>query len=199
MYVYLVEFIWLKQRSQGLTIRANAEMIQRGFSEIEDINRRLYLKEIVATLLQEFKKYLVSIVVFGSVGRGDSTADSDIDLLIVSDAFSSSLSNRMELLIKILAQIEQTDIFRILKERGINTWIQFHPLKIDEAHLTRPIYLDLVEDGIILFDKNHFIENIFQGLKKKMEILGSKRHFLEDGSWFWDLKPDMKRGEVIDL
>jgi len=199
MYVYLVEFIWLKQRSQGLTIRANAEMIKRGFSEIEDINRRLYLKEIVATLLQEFKKYLVSIVVFGSVGRGDSTADSDIDLLIVSDAFSSSLSNRMELLIKILAQIEQTDIFRILKERGINTWIQFHPLKIDEAHLTRPIYLDMVEDGIILFDKNHFIENILQGLKKKMEILGSKRHFLEDGSWFWDLKPDMKRGEVIDL
>jgi len=199
MYVYLVEFIWLKQRSQGLTIRANAEMIKRGFSEIEDINRRLYLKEIVATLLLEFKKHLVSIVVFGSVGRDDSTADSDIDLLIVSDAFSSSLSNRMELLIKILAPIEQTDIFRILKERGINTWIQLHPLKIDEAHLTRPIYLDMVEDGIILFDKNHFIENILQGLKKKMEILGSKRHFLEDGSWFWDLKPDLKRGEVIDL
>ncbi len=174
-------------------------MVKRGFSEIGDINRKLYLKEIVDVLFQELKKNLVSVVVFGSVGRGDATSDSDTDLLIVSDAFSSSMSKRMEFLVKILAHIEQTEIFRILQEREINTWIQFHPLRTKEAKLTRPIYLDMVEDGVVLFDKNHFIENILQKLKKKMEILGSKRHFLEDGSWFWDLKPGMKRGEVIDL
>lgn len=37
-------------------------------------------------------------IVFGSVGRGDFTAESDTDLLIVSDALPAGLRERLDLL-----------------------------------------------------------------------------------------------------
>jgi len=32
-----------------------------------------------------------------------------------------------------------------------------------------------------------------------MKELGSKRVFLTDGSWYWDLKPDLRIGEVFEI
>jgi hypothetical protein len=32
-----------------------------------------------------------------------------------------------------------------------------------------------------------------------MAELGSRRVELADGSWYWDLKPDWRPGEVVDL
>jgi predicted nucleotidyltransferase len=40
-------------------------------------------------------------LVFGSVGRGDFTADSDTDLLIVSDELPSDLRARLDLLFRV--------------------------------------------------------------------------------------------------
>jgi len=32
-----------------------------------------------------------------------------------------------------------------------------------------------------------------------MEELGSKKVFLEDGTWYWKLKPDLKFGEIFEI
>jgi hypothetical protein len=32
-----------------------------------------------------------------------------------------------------------------------------------------------------------------------MRALGSRRVYLADGSWYWDLKPDFRPGEVVEL
>jgi hypothetical protein len=29
--------------------------------------------------------------------------------------------------------------------------------------------------------------------------LGSRRVFIADGSWYWDLKPDFRFGEAVEL
>jgi hypothetical protein len=32
-----------------------------------------------------------------------------------------------------------------------------------------------------------------------MRALGSRRVYLADGSWYWDLKPDFRFGEVVEI
>lgn len=170
-----------------------------GLKFIKDNERRALIKETLDLLLQEFGENLLSAVVFGSVARGEETSASDIDILIIGKDLPESLSDRMDRLAKVLVQLDETQTSKKMRKKNINTWIQFHALNSDEAKLHRPIYLDMVEDGVIIFDKNKFIETILSGFGKKLKQLGAKRVFLKDGSWYWDLKPDIKRGEIVEI
>jgi hypothetical protein len=55
-----------------------------------------------------------------------------------------------------------------------------------------------MDHGIIIYD-NGILKRRFESLRKRLSELGSKKVVLEDGSWYWDLKPDWKPGEVIEL
>ena len=68
----------------------------------------------------------------------------------------------------------------------------------DEARFCSPLYLDLVEDGMLV-DRGDFFRDVLDGLRERMRQLGSRRVFLGDGSWYWDLKPDFRFGEVVEL
>ena len=69
----------------------------------------------------------------------------------------------------------------------------------DEARFRSPLYLDLVEDGILLVDRGDFFRDVLDGLCERMRQLGSRQVFLGDGSWYWDMKPDFRFGEVVEL
>lgn len=170
-----------------------------GLNLIKNDERRALIEETLRLLLQEFGKNLLSVVVFGSVARGEEKPESDTDLLIVSRSFPESLSDRMDQLAKILIQLEETKQHKEMRREAINTWIQFHPLKPEEAKLHRPIYLDMVEDSIIIYDRDKFIEATLSNLKRKLKELGAKRIFLNNGSWYWDLKPSIQQGEVVEI
>ncbi|MFQ6095245.1 MAG: nucleotidyltransferase domain-containing protein [Candidatus Bathyarchaeia archaeon] len=166
---------------------------------IKDEKRKALIEETLHLLLEYFGEDLYSVVVFGSVARGESTPESDIDLIVVCKSFPESLSERMEQLSRILIQLDGTEASKRLRKKGINTWIQFHPLNLEEARMHRPIYLDTIEDGIIIFDRDGFIKRVLSSLGKRLGELGARRIFLKDGSWYWDLKPDMKKGEVVEI
>jgi hypothetical protein len=57
----------------------------------------------------------------------------------------------------------------------------------------------IVEDGILILDRGRFFEEVLSGMRERMRALGSRRVFLEDGSWYWDLKPDFRFGEVVEI
>jgi predicted nucleotidyltransferase len=166
---------------------------------IADPDRRGLLGELLRLLREAFGEDLISVVVFGSVARGDAKPSSDTDVLVVARNMPEGMSKRMELMAKLLIGLEGTDACRKLREKGVSTWVQFHPLTLEEAGLHRPIYLDMVEDAVILSDRGGFIESILRGLKRRLEELKAKRVYLKDGSWFWDLKPDIKRGEAVEI
>ncbi len=174
-------------------------MTKAGLELIVDESRRVFIAELVRLLREELKNALVSVVIFGSVARNQAKTDSDTDVLIVSSAFEKGMTSRMERLVKVIGQLELTEPFTNLERRGINTWVQFHPLTKDEAKTNRAIYLDMTEDAVIVFDEDNFMKNILENLRKKLRLIGAKRVFLEDGSWYWDLKPGIKRGEVVEL
>ena len=68
-----------------------------------------------------------------------------------------------------------------------------------EARFRSPLYLDIVEDGVLLLDRGRFFEDVLGGMRARMRELGSRRIFLDDGTWYWDSKPDFRWGEVVEI
>jgi hypothetical protein len=57
----------------------------------------------------------------------------------------------------------------------------------------------MVEDAILLCDRDGFFASVLATMRERMQALGSRRVFLEDGSWYWDLKPGLRFGDVVEI
>lgn len=133
---------------------------------------------------------LVSVVLFGSVARGDAHDQSDIDLLIVAEGFPRRLSERRRPLLAEWAGV-----------RGDLPAVEWNLVTKtpEEASVRSPLYLDLVEDAVLLFDRDGFLEAVLDSLRARMRASGSRRTYLPDGSWYWDLRPGFRFGDVVEL
>ncbi len=69
----------------------------------------------------------------------------------------------------------------------------------EEAREHSPLYLDMVEDGLLLFDRDGFFQSVLEAMRTRLKALGSRRVLLPDGSWYWDLRPGFRFGDVVEL
>ena len=139
---------------------------------------------------------LVSVAVYGSVARGTMRFDSDLDILIVARDLPRGPMNRRREFAAVEDLVEPE--FRRLAQQGINTELSPIFKTPDEAEAGSPIFFDMVEDAKILFDREAFLERRLARLRARMASLGSKRVWVGN-TWYWDLKPDYRPGEVFDL
>lgn len=56
----------------------------------------------------------------------------------------------------------------------------------------------MVEDARILYDPEGFLAASFDRLRTRLQQLGSRR-IRRGNAWYWELKPDLKPGEVFTL
>jgi len=49
-----------------------------------------------------------------------------------------------------------------------------------------------------LYDRNGFFSGILDRIRSSMKRLGSRR-IREGKPWYWELKPDFKRGDLIEI
>ena len=164
----------------------------------QNINRILFnLAEKYTDALQEsLGGRLFAVILFGSVARREATQYSDIDLLIVVDRLEKGRLHRAAMLEKPDRAV-QGDLMA-LWEKGIYTDVVPVLKSAGEAERIVPLYLDLVEDGIILFEKDKFFTRILNRLQQSLHRLGAVR--LQSGHIrYWDLKPDLKPGEIFSL
>jgi hypothetical protein len=56
----------------------------------------------------------------------------------------------------------------------------------------------MVEDALVLYDRNEFFAQELARLQKRLTQLGAKRVW-KGNAWYWDLKPDYQPGEVFEL
>jgi len=157
-------------------------------------------KELQDKLLAEVKSFygdrLVSFVVFGSVARETYRFDSDIDLLIIAEDLPKGRMKRVAQFLTVEDRIE-TFLESLRKER-MNTYISPVFKTPEEAEMGSPLFLDMVEDASILFDRNGFFSKVLERLRNRLKELGAKRVW-KGNAWYWVLKPDYKPGEVIEL
>jgi predicted nucleotidyltransferase len=133
---------------------------------------------------------LVSLVVFGSVGRGTARPDSDIDLLLVI----KDLPNGR------IARVTEFMPMEIALRNAIKTRIELSPVfKTPEEILNgSPLLLDMVEDSRLLFDREDFFQHAMKHLDERLRRLGARRIW-RGNAWYWDLKPDYRQGEIFEI
>lgn len=158
------------------------------------------LERFLDLLKQTFGDSLVSLVLYGSVARGDAEADSDIDLLLILRDPPNNYHRRLDQVLGVQSDLEREEVYKRMRERlDIKPFLSHIILSKEEADENRYIYLDMVEDAKILYDRDNFFAQRLKVIKKRLRELHSKRVWLEDGTWYWDLKPDLKPGEVFTL
>jgi len=163
------------------TLRESFEKIQKG-------------------LVKEAKRFygrrLISIVLYGSAARGTQRFDSDLDCLLVCKTFPKGRMRRM----KEFEKVEDSlgSLLDDMKRKGV--MITLSPIfkTPDEVERGSPLFLDMVEDALILHDKDDFFARRLARLRERLEALGAKRIW-RGNAWYWDLKPDFRPGEIFDL
>ena len=119
---------------------------------------------------------VVSVALFGSVVKGIYSNSSDVDVLIVARNINPKRQKRgLE-----IAQVKKhfngipLDILLLTPEEAVSNFKNHNPL-----------FLDIAEDCIILFDLNNFFHNLVNETKDYIRAKGIKR--LKDG-WEFPVK-----------
>lgn len=140
-------------------------------------------------LQSRWGQQLVSVVLFGSWARGEARAESDIDLLVISEHFPRSRLDR------------HREIFEAAKavSQDFATRVSVIPLTPAEAQATRPFYLGMLTAHVLLYDRDAFFTTLLTRLQQRLAVLGAERRVDADGYEYWLLKPDLKPGETVEL
>lgn len=139
---------------------------------------------------------LTSLVVFGSVGRGTPTRDSDIDILIIAKDLPAGRMPRVRQFEEVERRLEPD----LQRARTCGLCALLSPVfrTEEEMRLGGLIFLDMVHDAKVLLDRHAFFHSFIQRLEDKLVEMKSVR-VRRAGTWYWVLKPDLKPGEVFEI
>ena len=82
------------------------------------------LEKLTKLLQEEFQDKLISVVLYGSIARGDNRKDSDIDLLLVIKDLPKTITERIILFDKVERKLDD-DIMRLMDE---GYYVTFSPI-----------------------------------------------------------------------
>jgi uncharacterized protein len=159
------------------------------------------LEPLTGVLLESCKSVygtdLVTLAVFGSWARGVATPTSDIDVLIVADNLPKGRTPRLGLFEEVDSA---TDTQRERIWSGAAEVPQLSPIfkTREEVLLGSPLFLDMTEWRLILWDPSGFFASYLERLRRRMKTLGTRRIGAK-GGYYWEYKPDLKPGEVVEL
>ena len=150
------------------------------------------LRRFMSSVVRKYGRRLVSVALFGSVARGSAGPTSDLDVLLVIKDLLQSVAERYEEIVALLFMRAE----RLPWEPSAPiSPVLYTP---DEALGFHSIYLDMTRCCIVLCDSGGMLRKRLAELSNELEKLGSQRVEIQDKP-VWILKPDLKRGEVVEL
>jgi predicted nucleotidyltransferase len=166
--------------------------------QIRSTNERF--EPLLATLLSavraRYAERLVSVAIFGSVGRGTPRPGSDVDVLIVADDLPSGRVARMDEFSKV--EQDLAPALATARRAGLAPEISVVIKSREEAAAGSMLMLDMIDDARVLYDRDDFLRGALESLRVRLERLGARRIWRGD-TWHWDLKPDLRPGEIFEL
>lgn len=158
---------------------------------------RELIKDIFDNAKKFYKKNLVSLVFFGSVARGKANPYSDIDILIISENLPDGRTKRIS---DFIEKIEKPLKEKIKNLRKEGYFIEISPIikKPEEVKSGGFIYLDMIEDAKIIYDRNNFFKGFLKQLNKKLKEYGAKKVYRK-GSYYWIIKEKLDGKEGIEI
>jgi len=153
------------------------------------------IHKLLKLLKEKFGEDLISLAIYGSVARGDNKRDSDIDLFIVVKNLPPTTIERIRIFDSLELLLEE-DIKEMFSK---GYYVSFSPIMKtpEEAMRFSPLYMDMTEDAVLIYDKENFLQNLLQRIRKKLNELGYERIWLGK-KWYWR-KKDFKFGEVVEF
>lgn len=146
-------------------------------------------KSFTGLLKGQFKGRLVSVVLFGSVGRGEARADSDVDLLVVIRDLPPGRMRRRMLL---------DPAMKSAAKRGLTAAFNCHIRSPEEAKRITVMYFDFPYDAKVLHDRGSFFAGIIEDVRERIHLTGATRKRI--GKFhYWDLKPGAKADDTFDI
>lgn len=139
---------------------------------------------------------LVSVVLFGSVARRQCRSTSDIDLIVILRDAPKTSRGRRAILAPVRAELDPA--LENLWRDGLFTDFTEVILSMDEARKTHRLFLEVIEDGVILYDRNGFFAGVLERLRGALRRMGAQRKTFGNLR-YWDLKPDFKPGDVVEI
>jgi len=158
---------------------------------------RPLLERLLALLQEQMGDDLLALCLYGSAARGQAEPTSDLDLLVV---YRGDRLEAFDRFMQATRALEETPEWEALERRGILA--DPYPIFFSDERLatdTPWLLLDVQDHGIILYDRNGILARKLEQVRQRMKELGTTKHIMPDGSWYWDLKPDWKRGEIFEL
>jgi len=131
----------------------------------------------------------VACAIFGSFARDTATCESDIDILIVAD-------NLPQGRIKRIIEFETVEENLMRKHKDI----LFSPIikTPQEVRMGSPLFWDMTEHIIILYDRNDFFKDFLQSVAERLKK-NRARKITKGSAWYWILKEDYSPEEIFEL
>lgn len=160
-------------------------------------NQQAFVEGLFHRIRAHYGENLRSLAVFGSFARLENRLNSDLDVLIVLD--KSPCDGRLALQEDFVRNIEMplAQFEKALEQQGIRTEISNLIFTKSKAAHFNPLYLDMTEHVIIIFDRDDFLKGILVDVRAKMHQWGSVKKHL-GGRWYWEIKPGLRWGETFD-
>lgn len=156
------------------------------------------LDAVLAACRGHYGSDLVSLAVFGPVGRGTSRPDSDVDLLIIAERLPAGRMRRNDDFAFVEAAAASASALERAGPAGLSPMLSPVIKTRAEASAGSPLFLDMTEDARVLFDPDQFLTNLLAAFRARLDRLGARRIW-RGNAWLWDLKPDYRAGEEFEL
>jgi uncharacterized protein len=158
-------------------------MLHERFNDILDAVRQ--------ACLAHYGDRLTSLAVFGSVARGTMRPDSDVDLLVVVNSLPWGRLARVRDFEAVEAAA--AEVLSSAAREGIQITLSPVFKTPEEVQKGSLLFLDMVDQAVILYDRDRFLRRYLDHLKARLEALGARRVYRR-GGYYWLLKPDLKPG-----
>jgi predicted nucleotidyltransferase len=154
---------------------------------------RATIEKIVEKILETYKDRLTSFIIFGSYARGEAKLNSDLDILIILKE-KSTTGKELDFFNKKVEIPVEKDLQKLYETWGINLELSPIIFSEEEAKYFNPLYLDMVENSIIVYDKDGFFSKI---LKKISEIKKKVKKVNQGNTFIWEMVEENPIGEKL--
>jgi len=137
--------------------------------------RRELAETFIIEARKTLQKRLVSACLFGSTARGNAEQSSDIDILLIAEDLPEGLISRNRTMKNVQEKVRRSPPARALRKMGQSTLVSPIIFIPEEASKHPPIMLDIIDDGIILHDRDKFLERILNDLRNRLKELGAEK------------------------
>lgn len=153
------------------------------------------VQRLVGLILDYYSEALVSLVIYGSYARDEARLNSDIDLFIILK-HKNGLKSTLEVFYENIEKNIEAELTVLYTKYGINMELSPFILSKEEANYFHTLYLDMIDNAKIIYDKDNFFKQIL----KSVSELKTKYNFRKEpvgNTFLWDMKNKNLLGERI--